>query len=72
MDKAADVDNWLATAVVANFRGRLGWLHQQAQTALRKANEAREAASAAWEQARKARTPGRNRDAARRKAMDAV
>lgn len=72
MDKAADVDNWLATAVVANFRGRLGWLHQQAQTALRKANEARAAEAAAWEQARKARTPGRNRDAARRKAMDAV
>lgn len=72
MDKAADVDNWLATAVVANFRGRLGWLHQQAQTALRKANEARAIASAAWEQARKARTPGRNRRAARCKAMDAV
>lgn len=72
MEKAADVDNWLATAVVANFRGQLGWLHQQAQTALRKANEARAVASAAWEQARKARTPGRNRNVARRKAMDAI
>jgi len=51
-----EVDQWLASSVVANYAGELGWTHQQAQRAIREAFEARWVRVQAWQELDRAKT----------------
>lgn len=53
---ALQIDQWLASAVVANYLGELGWTQQQAQRAMREAFEARWVRVQAWQELDRAKT----------------
>lgn len=58
---ALQIDQWLASAVVANHLGELGWTNQQAQRAMREVFEARWTRVQAFQELAVAKTKAKRR-----------
>lgn len=64
---ALQIDQWLASCVVANYLGELGWTQKEAQRAMREAFEARWVRVQAFQELAVAKTKAK-----RRRLLDAI